>query len=359
MKLLKVILILLLPTFGYLLFWPSPLEPKSWTPPVAPKLEGIYSVNDRLKGIEKLAPGLGIGPEGVVADAAGQIYTGYEDGRVMEFSADGSVSRELTNTGGRPLGVAMGPNNSLFIADAHKGLLQFDQTLKVLVTTAAGLPFGFTDDVDYRQGDTGVYFTDASWKFGYGNHIADALEHGGNGRLLRYDLATQQTQVLMSGLQFANGVAVGPNSDYVLVNITAEYRVLRYWLKGEKAGTYDVFIDNLPGFPDNITFNGRDRFWVAIFGPRDPLLDQLLPGGPFLRKLVSRLPAFLQPNPKMHAFALGLDLDGKVVNNLQYQGADVYAPITSVREVGDYLYFGSLKYPAVGRMKLSEAAISP
>lgn len=342
---------------AYLLLWPTKLQPKSWTPPEAPPLEGVYALNDRLKGIERLAPDAGIGPEGVAIDAAGNVYTGYVDGRIVRVGADGKTVEELANTGGRPLGLVPGPDGSLLIADAYKGLLQLrDGKIEVLSTTAEDLPFGFTDDVDWRPGDRHAYFTDASWKFGFGEHVADALEHGGNGRLLAYDLQTGKTQVLMRNLQFANGVAVGPNGDYVLVNITAEYRVLRYWLKGEKAGTYDVFIDNLPGFPDNITFNGKDRFWLALFAPRDPLLDLLLPHGPFLRQVVGRLPAFLQPNPKLHAFALGLDLDGRVVTNLQYEGDDVYAPITTVREAGEYLYFGSLKYPAVGRIALAEVA---
>lgn len=355
MKPRHLVLIVLAAVLAYLLLWPSPLTPKSWTPPVAPGLEGIYAQNDMLKGIEKLLPGFGVGPEAVAVDSTGNLYTGYVDGRVVQIAADGTTAKELVNTGGRPLGIAIGPGGALLIADAIKGLLRYDGRLDVLSDRIGDQPYGFIDDVDYRDGDRGVYFTDASSKFGFGRHMEDILEHGGNGKLLYHDLETGKTQVLMSGLQFANGVAVGPNGDYVLVNVTGEYRVLRYWLKGEKRGTYDVFIDNLPGFPDNITFNGSDRFWVALFAPRDAMLDQLLPGGPFLRKVVARLPAFVQPKPALRSFALALDLQGKVVANLQYAGEGAYAPITSVRERGDFLYFGSLQYPAVGKLPLKSA----
>jgi hypothetical protein len=71
--------------------------------------------------------------------------------------------------------------------------------------------------------------------------------------------------------------------------------------------------------------------------------------------VLSKLPAFLQPRPKRHAFVLGLDTDGKVVANLQYAGSDAYAPITSVREHGPFLYFGSLTHPAIGRLPLNVA----
>ena len=353
MRVAKLLLLLIVAGALFVAFAPSPLDPVRWQPPVSPGFEGPFLYNEKLKGIEKLAPGSGTGPEAVVVDGQGSVYTGFLDGRVMQFSADGSVGKVLIDTGGRPLGVALGDNNELLIADAHKGLLMLaDQKLSVLSTGADGVPFGFTDDVDHVPGDPWVYFSDASYKFGFGHHMEDVLEHRGNGRLLAYNLQTKETKTLMRDLHFANGVAVGPNGDYVLVNVTGEYRVLRYWLKGDKAGSSDVFIDNLPGFPDNITYNGRDTFWLALFAPRDPLLDHLLPGPPFLRKLVARLPASMQPKPVMHASAVALGLDGKVKAALQYRGPDAFAPITSVREHGDWLYFGSLSYPGFGRIAL-------
>ena len=343
---------------AYLTAWPTGMQPAAWTPPTAPALEGVYASNDRLKGIQRIAEGAGNGPEAVLVDDGMNFSTGYADGRVVMYSPGGAGMLEI-NTGGRPLGLTLTRDGGLVIADAKKGLLLYDKELTTLATEADGVPFGFTDDVDAERFGTKVYFTDASSKFGYGRHMLDLIEHGANGRLLEYDFATRQVRTLMSGLHFANGVAVGPDDAYVLVNETAEYRVLRYWLKGPKAGTHDVFIDNLPGFPDNITFNGSGRFWVALFAPRDALLDSLLPGNAWLRTVIAKLPKFLQPRPKHHAFALGLDLEGKVVANLQYAADDAYAPITCVREKGPFLFFGSLTYPALGRLPLAQALAPP
>lgn len=353
--LLIVIAALLALWLAYLLAWPTGMDPVAWTPPKAPELAGVYAPNDKLKGIERLAQGVGKGPEAVYVDADRNVGAGYADGRVVMFAPNGTPLSSF-NTGGRPLGLTLTRDGGLLIADAKKGLLFHDgKQLSALATEAEGVPFGFTDDVDLAKSGNKAYFTDASHKFGYGRHMLDLIEHGANGRLLEYDFDTKQTRVLMKDLHFANGVAVGPDDAYLLVNETAEYRVLRYWLKGDKAGTHEVFIDNLPGFPDNITFNGRDTFWLAIFAPRDALLDRLLPGNAYLRTVVAKLPKFLQPQPKMHAFALGLDVGGKVVANLQYAGADAYAPITSVREHGGVLYFGSLTHPAIGRLALDKA----
>ena len=360
MKILKLVIVLLSALSAYMLLWPVDIQPLAWTPPLAPSLsDGPYAYNEKLKGIERLADGFGAGPEGITLDASGRLYAGYLDGRVVRFSADGASRTVLGDTGGRPLGVGLAPDGRLFVADARKGLMQISEGKPIVISDEAeGKAFGFPDDVVVTRGGRYLYFTDASSRFGFGHHTEDILEHGANGRVLLYDTQTHETKTVLSGVHFANGVALGPNDDYLLINETGEYRVLRYWIHGAKAGTVDTFIDNLPGFPDNISFNGRDRFWIAIFAPRDPLLDKILPpGNEWLREVVARLPAALQPKPRHYAMALGVDTDGKLVANLQYEGADAYGPITSVREYGDWLYFGSLTDTALGRLPL-KAAVS-
>lgn len=131
------------------------------------------------------------------------------------------------------------------------------------------------------------------------------------------------------------------------MNETGEHRIWRYWLTGPKASQAEVFIDNLPGYPDNITFNGKDRFWVALASARNPMLT-FLADKPWLSKIAARLPRWLQPGPIPHAFAVGLDLDGNVIANLQHKAADAYAPITTVKQYGEALFFGSLTADSIG-----------
>jgi sugar lactone lactonase YvrE len=352
-RFLGVLLVLAVAAVAYLVAWPVPIEPVLWTPPPAPALEGPYAANDRLKAAERLAEGQGAGPEAIALDTEGSVYTGYVDGRVMRFDAQGRNGTLLANTGGRPLGLKFAPDGRLLVADAAKGLITVGQgTVAALATTAEGQPFGFTDDLDVTR-DGVVYFSDASWKFGFHEVMEDFIEHGPNGRLLRYDLASGKTEVLARDLHFPNGIALGPDEAFVLVNETQNYRVLRYWLKGEKAGTLEPFIENLPGFPDNITFDpARQRFWLALYAPRTKDLDALMPH-PFLRKVVYRLPDAVQPKPVMHGFVLGLDVDGKVVANLQDASPGAYAPVTSAIAHGDWLYLGSLTAPSFARLRLA------
>jgi sugar lactone lactonase YvrE len=359
-RFLLVILVLFAALFGYLLLAPIALEPVAWQPQPAPSsVVGPYARNELLKGIEGIARNVGKGPEAVAFDQQGRVYTGFDDGRVARFEADGSGTTLLADTGGRPLGVFVHPDGSVIVCDADKGLLKVDRNgqIAVLSTTADGVPYRLTDDLAVSQDGSKVYFTDASSKFDYGHSTDDIVEHAGHGRFLVYELATGQTTMLLKDMQFSNGVALGPDEAFVLVNETGLYRIVRYWLKGEKAGTSDIFADNLPGFPDNITFNGKDRFWVALYAPRTPIVDGLA-GYPYLRKVVMRALRFLPPPVKPQAFALAFDPQGTLVANLQYDGADAYFPITSVREhPNGYLYFGSLTADSLGRMRAPEGRV--
>lgn len=335
---------------AYFSLWPVDIAPMGWEPPAMAPSTAI--TKGSLTSIERMGPNQGTGPEGVSLDASGRVYAGYLDGRVVRFSSDGGHVDVLANTKGRPWGTfASADGQSVLVADAMKGLLKIEGGHVItLATEAEGGPFRLTDDV--VQGPSGmIYFSDASSKFGINQMMSDVFEHGANGRLLQYDPVSKSVTVLMKGLHVANGVTLGPDERYILVSETLSYRVWLYWLKGAKAGQKEVFIDKLPGFPDNISFNGRDGYWLALYAPRDPLLDALLPH-PALLKAVYRIPQMLQPKAKKVAHVLKLDLNGKVLVDLQDEQPTAYAPITSVREFEGTLYFGSIEYPAAGRMRL-------
>ena len=343
----------------YLLLWPVPISPQAWNPPPAPPLTAQYQENSRLATTERLSldtgipsPGAGFAPEDVALDAERRIYAGLDDGRIMRLQADGTRPQVFSNTRGRPLGLAFDLSDNLIVADAIRGLLSIarDGAVTVLTTEADGSRFGCTNDLDVAADGT-IYFTDASSKFPLANFTSDLLEHRGNGRFLAYDPKTKTTRTLLRDLCFANGVAVSPDQSFALVVETGAYRVHRVWLKGARQGQTEVFIDNLPGFPDGISSNGKDKFWLALVTPRDATLDKLLPH-PFLRKIVARLPKFLQPAPRRYSFVLGLDPNGRVVDNLQNGSPGCYAQIANAVERDGALYFGSIGESTLGRYRL-------
>ena len=346
------IVLIIVVGLAYLLFAPVPINPAAWTPPIAPALTGQFAQNTRLSPVQKLSLGEGHKPEDVAVDAEGKIYAGFEDGRIVVLQPDGTQPHVFADTQGRPLGLVFDPAGNLIVTDAIKGLLSINKSgeVRVLATEADGEKFGCLNDLDVGTDGT-IYFTEASRKFPMSQFTNDMLEHQPNGRLLALDPQSQKPRTLLRDIYFANGVAVSPDQSFVLVAETGKYQVRRFWLKGPQTGHDDVFIDNLPGFPDGISSNGKDKFWLALVSPRQALFDRMLPH-PFVRKMVVRLPKFLQPAPQRYSFVLGLDTQGKVVENLQNGPPDCYAQIANVVEHNGTLYFGSIGEDTVGRFSL-------
>ncbi len=333
---------------------PAPIDPAAYEPPAAPDLAGALAPNRDLRAAELLAVGQVRGPEDVAVDASGRIYAGTEDGRIVRVTLDGAGGRVETfaETGGRPLGLHFDGGGNLIVADGVKGLLTVDPGGRVatLTTEAAGEPFGFADDLDVAA-DGRIYFSDASSRFGPGAYLYDLLEARPHGRLLCYDPSTGDTEVLLDGLYFANGIALSRNEDFVLVNETYRYRITRYWLAGPRAGTSEVFADNLPGFPDGVSSNRRGTFWVALFTVRNPLMDRLHPR-PFAKRLLSQLPRFLWPKPAPYGLVLAVDEEGRIRRSLHDPGGERVLEVTSAEEAGGFLYLGNLSRDRIARLEL-------
>lgn len=348
-SLFALLLVVVLGWVGYAMT-SSPIVPQTWNPPANPGLTGPFAANDLLASVDTL-PMPGIGPEDVACAADGSYYTGLVDGRIMRWR-QGQAPELFADTGGRPLGMVFDANNQLVVADADRGLLSVDPSgqVTVLADTYRDRPMLFVDDLDIAEDGT-IWFSDASMRFGFRQNLLDFFEGSMTGRLLSYQPSTGEVRTHIDGLFFANGVALGPDDSFVLINETGLGRVHRLWLKGERAGQSDVFIDNLPGTPDNINFDGTDTFWIAMPSLRDGIDD--LADKPFLRRMISVLPeAALGAAANITSFVLGVNLEGEVVENYQ-DPALGYNYITSATACGDTLWLGSLHMPAVASMPLA------
>ncbi len=290
----------------------------------------------------------GVGPEDVVLDADGRALVGVSDGRILRIDPVDGVVETIARTGGRPLGLEWCASGRLLVCDSERGLLQVDLeaggTVTTLVADVDGVPLNFASNV-VEASDGTIYFSASSRDFDLDHYLGALLEHRGTGRLFRRD-RDGQVQTLLDGLQFANGVALAPDGSCVVVAETGAYRLRRYWLAGPRAGAHDVLVDNLPGFPDNISLGSDGLVWVTLAAPRDRLLDALLPRPGVLRQLVWLLPERLRPAPKRTVRVVAVSFDGRVVHDLEGPG-DEYSMVTGVAERDGVLYLGSLHETAL------------
>ncbi|GAA0588614.1 SMP-30/gluconolactonase/LRE family protein [Streptomyces crystallinus] len=305
----------------------------------------------------------GTGPEDVVFDSSGHLLTGIADGRVLRIGLPEPGRRdrpadvvEVARTGGRPLGLEALPDGRLLVCDAERGLLRLDPggkaDVEVLADAVAGRPLRFCSNAVAALDGT-VYFTVSSRRHGLDDWLSDIIEHRPTGLLARI-APGGEPEVLLDGLQFANGVALGPDESYVVVAETGARRLTRLWLTGADKGRHDILADDLPGFPDNMTRTPRGGFWVALAGPRQPPLEWLHRAAPRVRRAVAAAARRLPPPPALGgARVVEVDPYGRVVRELRGRG---YRMVTGVAEHGGRLALGSLQEGAVAWCDLGEPA---
>ncbi len=336
---------------------PAPIDPSAYMPPKSPELTGVLEPNNHLQKAELLALGKINGPEEVAVDRQGRVYGGTQDGKIMRLLPDGGLE-VFTDTQGRPLGIKFDRHGNLVVCDAHKGLLSIDPqgNMRTLAKAAEGAPLNFTNALDIASDGT-IYFTDASTRYGQQDYLYDLLESKPHGRFMSYDPDTGQTKVLLKDLYFANGVALSRQEDFVLVCETYRYRIVRYWLAGPRAGTHEIFVDNLPGFPDNLCGNKKGTFWLALFTVRNEAADKLHPY-PFLKAQLSKLPKIFWPQPKPYGLVLALDEKGQIVQSLHEPTGKHLKEITSAQEYGGFLYLGNISNDRIGKYELPDKSDS-
>lgn len=346
----------------YLLLWPVPVEPLAWEAPADRGLVDPFSPNDRLRQARAIDLGEHLGPEDVSGGPDGFLYASTSAGVIIRFRPHGHDVSVFAEPGGRPLGLEFDAHGNLLLANSHLGLQKVrpDGSVTTLLSEVAARKIVAANDLAVAT-DGKIYFTESSSKFGtdvpgstYQASRLDILEHGGHGRVFEFDPASGAVRTLMQDLNYANGIAISSDQQFLLVAETAHYRVWRYWLQGPKAGAGELLLENLPGFPDNINNGLNERFWIGIIAPRNRLLDAVS-GLPFARKMILRLPRALQPDAVPSSHVIAVNGDGQVLMNLQDRSAGIPS-LTGVYETRRYLFLSSLFGNRLGRLDKRDLA---
>ena len=325
------------------------IRPRRWTPPAAPRTEATAAF-----GIARRLPTGGHGPEDVVFDSRGRVLTGLADGTVVRIDPATGERTVLGSTGGRPLGLEPCPDGSVLVADHDRGLLRMapDGAVEVLLDAVDGERITFASNV-VRGEDGTIWFTTSTSRWDLEHHLGDMFEHSCTGRLVRRDPDGTVT-ALRGDLKFGNGLALAPDASYLVVVETAGYRISRYWLTGPHAGTTEPLVENLPGFPDNVSLGSDGLLWVGVAAPRSGLLDRLLPLPGVLRLLLWNLPERIRPKAAPIAWVMAFDLDGRTVHDLR--GTDgSYGFVTAAAERDGTVVAGSLHTGDVAVLAVPQA----
>jgi sugar lactone lactonase YvrE len=288
-----------------------------------------------------------MGAEDVLVGTDGTVWTGTEDGAIWAVDPTTGSTRRVADTGGRPLGIELLPDGRLLVCDARRGVLAVDPasgTVEVLLDRLEGAPMEFCNNAAVAADGT-IWFSDSSRHFGIAEWKDDFIQDTRTGRLARLDPDGTAT-VVMDGLAFANGVALAEDESFVCVAETRARTVVRLWLTGPRAGERDHLVDDLPGYPDNISRGSDGLVWVTIGSPYDAVVERIGSAPLVVRKLVTKIPERLQPAPKRTIRAQAYDATGRLVHDLDIDHPGFHM-VTGVREHAGRVWLGSLHEPAV------------
>ncbi|XP_050897404.1 protein STRICTOSIDINE SYNTHASE-LIKE 3-like [Lathyrus oleraceus] len=144
-------------------------------------------------------------------------------------------------------------------------------------------------------------------------------------------------------------------------NVAGIYRLKRlplrkYWLKGEKAGTSEIFAV-LSGTPDNVRVNKDGDFWVAL--PNRRSMYVYLTGlYPRIRKFILKLPIptkfqfLFLIGGKQHGVIVKYSPKGKLLQILEDTEGKVVRVVSEVEEKDGQLWIGSPIMPFIAVYKL-------
>ncbi|XP_047458438.1 adipocyte plasma membrane-associated protein isoform X3 [Mugil cephalus] len=296
---------LLLPLLVIVLILESPVQPEVFSLKEPPPMKGCWEPNLSLRGAQRLYEDQLVGPESI-ANIGDVLFTGTADGKILKLigrrihtvtmlGKPPCGSREEEPTCGRPLGIRVGPNGTLFVADAYLGLFEVNPTTGEatrLVSggqVVAGRKLSFINDVAVTQDGKKVYFTDSSSRWQRRDYLHLIMEATADGRVLELDTETREVSVVMDHLRFPNGIQLLPDEESVLVAETTMARIRRVHVAGLNKGGMDTFMDNLPGFPDNIRPSSTGGYWVSMSAVRpNPGFSMLdfLSQRPWIKKLI-------------------------------------------------------------------------
>ncbi len=326
----------------------------------------VLAVNDKLGSAETIGLGAVEGPEDVILDRDDNLYTGTRHGTIHRFFAPDYKRHEVfARIGGHPLGLAFAANGDLLTCVGGMGVYRVtpegrvakvtDETNRTLLSVIDDSRLRLPDDLDIAP-DGRIFFSEATKRYDMSDWAVDALEGRGNGRLITVDPKRGTTRTVLRGLVFPNGITVCPDGQSLLFAETWTCRISRYWFAGPKKGRREVFMENLPGYPDNLNRGSNGTYWVALLGMRTRTFDLAMRKPAFRRRMAKRIAAdeWLFPNIN-RGCVLQVSERGEILASYWDRAGLNHPSITSTCEHKGWLYLGGVSNNRIGRVRIEGA----
>jgi hypothetical protein len=248
---------------------------------VVPAMDGPLSPNTRLDD----APVLGRFPDldNLVAVEGSLLGTQRHHLLSLTPERDGWMARDIARFDAPIASLARAPDGALAIGldghgiRIHGGPLN-GKTFRTLCAQPLSCPTAlcFQDPDTLLVANGSAVATAADWK-------RDLMNLGSSGSLWRLSLASGEARPLAEGLAFPAGIALD-NAGAIYVSEAWRHRIFRLGPDGQRREV----LDQLPAYPGRIAA-GADGFWLALFAPRNQLVEFVLKEPEYRQRMVAQI----------------------------------------------------------------------
>ena len=257
-------------------------------PHAIPAMDGAFSPNDLLDRAAAIGDPLSA-VDAIVEGRDGAIYVSA--GRTVwrlsgpRYSTRAPFAEFDADVGA----LAFHPDGRL-LACTGAGLETLDATgRKTLLSQAGGAPLRCLTAVAAAP-DGSILMADGSSRHGPDAWCFDLMEQNRSGRLIACEASLDHARVLLGGLQYPGGLAVGPDGGHLWFTESFAHRLCRAPITGPGIiGAPQVLIRNMPGYPSRLA-RAADGFWLSLFAVRTHLVEFVLKEDDFREEMMRTIP---------------------------------------------------------------------
>jgi len=206
--------------------------------------------------------------EGIVIDRDGNAWGGGRNGVVYKVSPDGVV-HEVAQLPDRaiPNGVTLDREGNFVYCDLrHKAVMRLspDGEVSMLADRVGDFPISIPNFASY-DAEGNLYVSNSSSQ--PGRKVFEEFTHPQpNGAVVRIR-PNGRTDMVATGIYFANGTAIDPNEDAVYVLESSRNDCVRIQIK--KDGTFgkpEIYAQRFPALPDGMAFDVDRNLYITLPG---------------------------------------------------------------------------------------------
>lgn len=236
-----------------------------------PPMDGALQPND---DIEDATVRVSIDePDNLATTESGVVFSSGDAVLVLGDAA--APPRKLTRFGdvvaslaGRPGGgFAVGLDDGRVIVCGDYGEPTATYSPQVFGGAVCPMALAFTDPATLLVAQGSARVGPADW-------AADLMSKHADGSLWRLDLGSGSATRLANRLAFPYGIAASPAGGDIVMAESWRHRLVR--LRPGHPGAPEPVLDKLPGYPARLSAASGGGWWLAVFAPRNRLIEFVL-----------------------------------------------------------------------------------